>query len=95
MSPIHIFHLSSEIISSLYRSKSRTLIQVLILLIYSIFMESPFPQMSYLLKFLSKLMSMAKWLDYPPATQEVRGLNPDKSIFFLFLISFSFWPMAK
>ena len=34
--------------------------------------------------FLSQLMSMTKWLDYPPATQEVWGLNPRRANFFVF-----------
>ena len=43
-------------------------------------------------------MSLAKWLDYPPATQEVGGFVSQTDLpFFLFqfLISLSFWSMAK
>ena len=41
-------------------------------------------------------MLMAKWLDYPPATQEVGGSYPRGVYFFFqYLISFSFWSMAK
>ena len=66
----------------LYRSKSRTLIQVLILFIYSIFMESSLFRMSSLLNTLSHLMSMAKWLSYPPATLDVGGSDPRRVYFF-------------
>ena len=40
-------------------------------------------------------MSMAMWLDYPPATQRSGVRIPDRSIFFKFLICLSFWLMAK
>ena len=52
--------------------------------------------MSCLLNCLPKFMSMAKWLDYPPATQEVGGSYPTRFFFFFqFFISFSFWSMTK
>ena len=40
-------------------------------------------------------MSLAKWLDYPPAMRRSAVRIPDSTIFFQFLISFSFWSMAK
>ena len=41
-------------------------------------------------------MSLAKWLDYPPAMRKVGGSYPRRGYFFFqFLISFSFWLMAK
>ena len=54
--------------------------------------------MSSLLNTFSQLMSLAKWLDYPPALRKVGRPAvriPDGSFFFQFLISFSFWSMAK
>ena len=41
-------------------------------------------------------MSLAKWLDYPPAKWKVGGSYPRRVYFFFqFLICFSFWSMAK
>ena len=41
-------------------------------------------------------MSLAKWLDYPPAMRKVGGSYPTRVYFFFqFLISFYFWSMAK
>ena len=52
--------------------------------------------MSSLLNTFSQLMSMAKWLDYPPAMRKVSGSYPRRFYFFFqFFISFSFWSMAK
>ena len=50
--------------------------------IYSVFMESPIFRMSSLLNTISPLMSLAKWLDYPPVTQEVGGSDHGRVYFF-------------
>ena len=52
--------------------------------------------MSSLLNNFSQLMSLAKWLDSPPAMRKVGGSYPGRVYFFFqFLISFSFWSMDK
>ena len=52
--------------------------------------------MSSLLNTIAQLMSLAKWLDYPPAMRKVSRSYPRRVYFFFqFLISFSFWSMAK
>ena len=59
-------------------------------------MESPLFRMSSLMNANFLLMTLAKWLDYPPAMRKVGGSYPRRIYFFFqFFISFSFWSMAK